>query len=144
MNTEKIIEYLKAVDLFKNLENNLLEQIAGKMKFEKFGKKEIVFREGEQGNKMYILIDGKIVLSQNDCGKDIVISVMVPVNTVGVMAILDGEPRSLSLRSVSDDTKMLSLSKEDFKKIVLLHTEMAFEIMKTLSIHLRDANKRGK
>jgi len=139
---EKIIEYLKCVEFFKNFNSELLEYIADRIKLEKFEKREFIFKEGTVGDKMYILIEGKVVLSKMDCDKELVVRVLTPVCPVGEMAILDGEPRSLSVKSVSDETKVLSLSKDIFKKIVFENPEIAFQIFKILSMRLRDTNRQ--
>jgi CRP-like cAMP-binding protein len=140
LKAEKIVEFIKQVALFENLEIELLNALALKMKEKIFKKREIIFRENDIGDKLYVLISGKIVLSKEMAHeKQNVIAVITPVNVIGEMAILDNEPRSLTVKAVQE-SKFLILDKNDFKEIILKHPEIAFQIFKILSQRLRQAN----
>ncbi|MBP7654442.1 cyclic nucleotide-binding domain-containing protein [Candidatus Dependentiae bacterium] len=140
MKQEQIIEFLKKVSLFENLSNEDLNSLSKKIKLENFEKKSMVFKENEPGNKLYILIEGKLVLSKNIENKEKVVAVIIPVNPVGEMSILDDEPRSLTVKTVAD-SKLLSLEKEDFKEMVRNNPEISFKIFKILSSRLREATQ---
>src|SRR3954471_20902299 len=54
----QIKELLKGVVIFKDLEDEELDQIAEVCKPEDFNSGEYIFREGESGNRLYVIVDG--------------------------------------------------------------------------------------
>jgi CRP-like cAMP-binding protein len=139
MNQEQIIDILKIVPLFEGLSESQLKTLSKKFTEETFEKKEIIFREGEYGDKLYILVEGKLVLSKKIIDqKENVIAVITPVDAIGEMAILDNEPRSLTVKTIAK-CKFLILNSSDFKEIIREVPEISFQIFRILSRRLRTA-----
>jgi CRP-like cAMP-binding protein len=57
----------------------------------------------------------------------------------GEMAILDDEPRSASVRAVKPTT-VLKVDRESFRELILERPQIAFAILKILSLRLRQHN----
>ena len=138
MNKEQIINILRQVSLFQNLENDIIESLAQKTKIVNFEKKTIVFKEKDIGEKLFILIEGRVVLSKSIENKEKVVAVLQPINPVGEMSILDDEPRSLTVKTIAD-SKFIILEKNDFKEMIRKNPDISFQIFKILSTRLREA-----
>src|SRR5260370_2500843 len=58
-------ELLRGVAIFKDLEDEELQQIAEVCKPEDFVSGEYIFREGETGNRLYLVAEGEVRISRN-------------------------------------------------------------------------------
>lgn len=65
----EIKELLKGVVIFKDLEDDELNQIAEVCKPENFNSGEYIFREGESGNRLYLVLEGEVRISRTVPGK---------------------------------------------------------------------------
>lgn len=59
-----IARVLKAVDMFKGLTDAEMLEIANHMEVERFSDGEVIMKQGEQGDKLYILKDGEVAFSR--------------------------------------------------------------------------------
>ena len=53
-----VSELLKNVAIFKDLDGDEIAEVAEKCKEEKFNSGEYIFREGEAGNRLYLIVTG--------------------------------------------------------------------------------------
>lgn len=114
--TIKICEMLKKSDVFQRLSPAELLNIAQKMQREQFAKGEVVFKQGEEGDKFYLIIDGEadvLIQGANDPDPRVV-NHLVSGSFFGEKALLSGDPRSASIVSTGEST-MYSLGKADFQ-----------------------------
>src|ERR1044071_7945219 len=58
-------QLLKGVVIFKDLDDEELDQIAEVCKPEDFNSGEYIFREGESGNRLYLVLEGEVRISRN-------------------------------------------------------------------------------
>jgi CRP/FNR family cyclic AMP-dependent transcriptional regulator len=93
---------------------------------------QVLFREGEQGNFMYVLMSGTAeIIVRNR-----VMETAVAGAIVGEMAIIDGSPRSATVVAKSD-CKFLPIERERFNFLVQQKPEFALHIMQVLADRLR-------
>lgn len=66
MNTtiERVI-FLQSIELFSDIPSEQLAQIAGITKYFTFSENEVLFRKGDKSQHIFLLIDGKVMLSRN-------------------------------------------------------------------------------
>lgn len=133
---EKVL-FLKGVDLFKSIPSEELSSIAQITDEIEYTKDEQVFAEGEQGDAMYLIVDGQVKVHSGDH----VFAELGTRQVFGEMAILDAEPRSASITSMSDLT-LLKIRREDFTEILAEKPEISQGIIQVLTHRLREANKR--
>ena len=70
------IEFLQSIQLFSSLTEAELQQIAGKIRIEEFRKNEIVLREEDTNEYMYIMLDGQVKVTQaTEDGKEILLAI---------------------------------------------------------------------
>ena len=138
---EKII-FLNNVAIFKSLRAEDLHLVASITKEEFYKNNELIIQEGEMGDKMFIIVDGKVevfkVFANND---KVLLNTMHKNEFFGDMAIFDEEPRSASIKSITD-AHMLTITKEDLKELVLSYPDLSFGIFKGLCSRVREANTR--
>ncbi len=138
-NVDKI-QFLRQVDLFKSLSEKALFELASITIEQTHPPKTIVFKEGDKGDALYIVKSGKInILKRNSQGVDSVIVSLGKGAVVGDMAIIDEQPRSATIGTVSE-TVFLIITKEDFKTLLGNVPEISFQILKLTTERLRATN----
>jgi CRP/FNR family transcriptional regulator, cyclic AMP receptor protein len=130
---EKVL-FLKSIDLFSQIPGEDLAQVALISTEETREQGEEIFAEGESGDALYLVIDGKVRVHKNDR----VIAELGERECFGEMAILDAAPRSATVTAVVD-TNLLKIAREDFQEIMSEKPEIAMGIIKVLTRRLRDA-----
>ncbi len=87
------------------------------LKEEKFNEEEYVIREGEAGDKFYIVIEGNLVAEKRvDKGIPIVVMNYGEGDFFGELALINNEPRQASVKAKSV-VKLACVSREGFKRV---------------------------
>lgn len=101
---------------------------------------DLIFREGEVGNLMYVLLEGTVELKMKVEGAETVLKTINQVNDFfGEMALIDGRPRSASAVAVTA-CKLLPVDGPTFENMILTNGKFALKIIKVLSDRLRRSN----
>lgn len=104
------------------------------------GNHEIIFREGEAGRHMYVILEGSVEIRKRTGEKTT--RTMITLNKgdiFGEMAVVEGKGRSATAIAASD-CRMLRLDEEAFYDLVQKNPDFAVKMIKTLSSRLRSAN----
>jgi len=137
---------LANMNLFRGLVPEALERIAAIASQESHESGAYVFREGEVGDKLYLILEGKVRISRQLSGMgEEALAILGPGEAFGEMSLIDDTPRSADAR-VHERTKLLVITREAFEDLLFIHKDLAFEILwnfiRTLSGRLRDANDK--
>ncbi len=122
-----IIDCLNNIALFDKLIPNELETISKYMYTIKITKGKILFNEGDKGDHVCFIIDGKLdVIKKSGDNDTVVISTLSKGRSIGDMSIIDNFPRSATIKgecskfcvTVSDSkfTTTASGSKSQFRE----------------------------
>ena len=88
-------EFLAEHDLLGHLRPEELETLLGAASVEHLEAGEILFRKGEPGNKLFVVLAGRIAISAvSGEGKEAVLNVLGPGAVFGEIALLDGRART--------------------------------------------------
>lgn len=134
------LKYLQKVTFFCEMNKSDLRRIV------KIGKKQIVlqgrtiFNENTSGERFYIVISGRIKIFTISGEKKKTLAILEKGEFFGEMALLDMEPRSASSIALQD-SELIVIKKQDFRKLLAKQPNIAFQIMKTISQRLRQADK---
>ncbi len=99
---------------------------------------EAIFEEGSEGDKMYVIRSGEVLIEKG--GK--VIETVPPGGIVGEMALIDGSPRSATARAKTD-CEVAPITEKAFLFLVHETPFFAIAVMRTLADRLRRTNERG-
>lgn len=131
---------LRDVPLFSELSLEQLQAIGQLMNENLYLSREVVFREGDPAGELYLLIEGRAqVLTGYGTPEQVVLDNLEAPAYFGEMAVLDDQPRSATV-VVTDDARILSLSGDSFKDLMLGMPEISFEICRLLSTRVRILN----
>jgi CRP/FNR family cyclic AMP-dependent transcriptional regulator len=137
---EKVL-FLKSIDLFSQIPGEELSQIALITDEVLFDAGDEIFREGEPGQTLFFIIEGKVRIHSAGVAEDL--ATLGERAVFGEMALLDSEPRSASATALSD-VICLKIERDDFKEIVTEKGEIAQGIIKVLTRRLRDTLDRRR
>jgi CRP-like cAMP-binding protein len=111
--------------------------------FSKYGQTfdsgKIIFREGEEGDRMYIIQEGSIRITKTMGEKEHVLAVLGKGDFFGEMAIVSRMPRSASATAATT-VKLLSFNREGFISMIEKNAKIALNIIDKLSRRLQQAN----
>jgi CRP/FNR family cyclic AMP-dependent transcriptional regulator len=136
------LDRLKDIGLFGGLGDEVLRSFAGALEVSELDAGTVVFREGESGRMMYIILDGEVeVLRRSKRGHDTRVAILGPGDWFGEMSILDVLPRSATTRVLAP-THLLCLSaheldtlyRKDMRSYALLVLNIAREISRRLRV----------
>lgn len=132
--------------LFNGLVPEALERIAAIAGEESHETETYVFREGDIGDKLYLILEGKVRISRDLAGMgEEALAVLGPGEAFGEMSLIDDVPRSADAR-VHEKCRLLVITREAFEDLLFIHRDLAYEILwnfiKTLSGRLREANDK--
>ena len=141
-----VVESLGKVQLFAGIRTEGLRRVASICSEESFRLGDIVFREGEVGDKLYIILDGKIRISREVSGMgEEALAVLGIGQAFGEMALIDDFPRSADAR-VHERCRLLVLTKEALEDLLFIDKDLGYEVLwnfvRILSTRLRETNDK--
>lgn len=138
---------LSAIPLFSALPPAVQGVVAERLTARSFRAQEKLFKEGDAGDGLYLLVSGKVAIQkildrQRETYKTL--TIIAPGEFFGEMALLEKEPRSASAVALTDG-EVLVLSVEDFNKWfsqdARLPVRLLLPFVSTLSARLRDTTR---
>jgi len=134
--------YLKEVEIFKDLSVKELSAIASVTEEVSFPKGEIIMREGDQGETMYLIISGEVsVIKGLGTEHQVELDRIGEGDYFGEMSLFEDIVRSAAIFT-EQETRLLVLYKQEFKEIVREYPQIALHICKVLSGRIRRLHKK--
>ena len=125
---------LKSIDLFESIPSEELIRVAQIADEEQFETDSLLFKEGDFGDSMYIVANGKVRVHK---GERTIVELEKGA-CVGEMALLDQEPRSADV-TVNADTTLLKITQDGFYELMSSNMEIMHGIVKLITNRLRKA-----
>jgi CRP/FNR family cyclic AMP-dependent transcriptional regulator len=125
------------VALFRSMDEDERRALAAVMELRTVRAGEVVFREGDHGDSLLCVASGRLeTLVKDNAGQEIVLSVVEAGDVVGEMSMLDGRPRSATVRCVAD-AALLVLGRDDLLALLPRAPHMAFDMMAQMAARAR-------
>lgn len=109
----------------------------------KLGKNEILFREGDPSDAMYVIKSGRIAITKSKGSGEITLAELKPGEMLGEMAFFDNKPRSAGAKAIGD-AEVIALPFTALHAQFKTFPEWLKAMVKTVNSHLREANTRIK
>jgi len=126
---------LRGMPIFDELPSQELDQLAEWLEPEPLESGAILFKEGDHGDKFYIVESGEVIISRMVDGQQVEISRREPGEYFGEIALLQDRPRTASI-TASTDTRLLSLKSEHFQQLTSHFMQLGATIARTSSRRL--------
>lgn len=130
---------LRQVPLFSGLPPQDLDQIAALTTEAHFSEGRYLFRQGEDGEEMFVIIDGTVeVRAHSPEAGDHRVALRGAGEHVGELALLRRQPRSADVIAHGGDVRTLTLSRRALERILLDRPGVAVRMLGTLADRLTD------
>jgi len=106
----------------------------------KLAEGDVLFREGERGDVMYLIREGKIKITKGGDDDEKVLAVLKEGDFFGEMAIIDGSPRSASAIAATPSS-LLVIDKETFKSKIRENPLIEY-VLETLTKRLKTTDEQ--
>ena len=118
---------LRQLALFSTLSRLELRVVDGLLHERRFLKGEIIFDEGEEGQTVYVIIAGRVLICRQGEPETGKVAEIDPGRAFGELAILGGYRRSAQARA-EQDCVLQTLSRRDFDGLAESHKAIALKI----------------
>lgn len=141
-----VSDALSKIDVFKEIHPDGIARIAAICAEETYRIGDVIFKEGDVGDKLYLILDGKVRISREVSGMgEEALAILGAGTAFGEMSLVDDFPRSADAR-VHERCRLLVLTKSALEDLLFLDKDLAYEILwnfvKILSSRLRETNDK--
>ena len=134
-------EVVLRAPLFTALDEAAAVSLRASMDTVKIAKGSILFKEGDDGEHLYVIIDGKLKLgTSSGDGRENLLSILGPGEMFGELSLFDPGPRTSTATAVTD-AKLLSLGHEKVIPWLKQNPEVSLQLLTRLSQRLRRTNE---
>lgn len=133
-----MIDFLTETALFHDLGEGTLQRISQDIVERDYAQGDIIFREGDPGQVLYLVYAGqiRIFIHGLDGTETSVILMGRPGDIFGELAVIDGLPRSATAVAM-EKTTLYTIEREAFRNYMRHHPQLAFNFMRVLSNKVR-------
>ena len=132
---------LMQAPLFSALDAEAAAALRASMTEKRVPRSGVIFSEGEPGDRMYVILDGKVKLGQTSPdGRESLLAVLGPGEVFGELSLFDPGPRTATATAVTD-TVVVGLGHADLRPWLTGRPEVAEALLQALAQRLRRTNE---
>ncbi len=131
--TVERVLFLKSVDIFSDIPGELLVQVAELAEEVTFDKEQVVIKEGDAGDCMYILVSGRVRVLIMGAR----VAELAEKECFGEMSLLDSEPRSATVIA-ERDVIALRVDQAPFFELLAERAELSRGLIAVMSRRMRE------
>jgi type II secretory ATPase GspE/PulE/Tfp pilus assembly ATPase PilB-like protein len=142
MNADFYLEKLRSVQLFRNLSDDNLRQIAYRVTEKRFAANQIIVRQGDPGEEMFLILEGscQVFLGEESLGFERELRRYGPGDYFGEVALVSGGKRTANVRTLAD-SRLLALHLEHLSDLFRQSGDLALAICRGLASYVQEANR---
>ncbi|MGB0582411.1 MAG: cyclic nucleotide-binding domain-containing protein [Limisphaerales bacterium] len=137
--SEAIVKLLGDLEVFRGLGREELRRLADLGKQELYSQGKPVFRKGDDGDKAYVVLRGRVEVKMED--QEMALVSFESGRMFGDFALLDGRPRSADAVA-EENSILLEIDRRDFRDLIQREPAMGLTIMENLALHIVDRFRR--
>ena len=135
--TQMTLEALRSVPLFGSLDDEAAKDLRNLLSDKIVPQNTRLFKQGDQGDAMYLIESGRVRISLRDDDKqEVTLAELAQGDFFGEMSIIDGRQRSADAR-VIEDARLAILSRDAFLSFVRTNPDVGLEMLSALTDRLR-------
>lgn len=141
-----LTQLLGTTSLFGGLHQLHLQRLASIGTEETFSRGAMVFREGDQGDKFYLVLEGSIRISRQAPGMgEEALAILRPGSAFGEMSLIDDSPRSADAVA-HESCRLFVVKKEALEDLLFVDRDLAYDVLwrlvRILSSRLRETTDK--
>ncbi|HEY9349751.1 MAG TPA: Crp/Fnr family transcriptional regulator [Acidothermales bacterium] len=134
-------DVLSRAPLFSALDDDAAAALRASMTEVTLPRGETLFREGDSGDCLYVITDGKIKLGRAATdGRENILAILGPGEMFGELSLFDPKPRTATAVAVVDST-LMSLGHEALDQLLTGRPAVAESMLAALAQRLRRTNE---
>ena len=131
---------VKKAPLFAALDDEASSTLMRSMSQTRLERGDVLFHEGDQGDRLYVIREGKIKLGRRSTdGRENLVAILGPGEMFGELSLFDPGPRSATVTAVTETT-LLSLAHDDLMRWLEGRPAVALGLLSQIAGRLRKAN----
>lgn len=141
VDVHQLVSFLRGVELLNGMSAPDLLRVAQMCQIVRYRRAERIFTAAQPGGSLYVVMSGRVkIFGSSAQGRSKTFAYLEPGDFFGEMSLIDDEVRSASA-SALDDSVLIMLKGEDYRKLVMSRPVIALTVMRTLAGRLRRANR---
>jgi CRP-like cAMP-binding protein len=134
-------EVIRKAPLFTALDDAASASLLANMVSVKIAKGTVLFAEGDGGDQLYVIAEGKLKLgTSSGDGRENLLSILGPGEMFGELSLFDPGPRTSTATAVTD-AKLLSLGQEKLLPWLVENPKVSLQLLASLAQRLRRTNE---
>ncbi len=119
-----------------------LKKVIQERKVRHFKKNQVLYYEGDKGNGLYIVLNGKIkTVKLAEDGRELMTGIFTNEQYLGVQAMLSSEPYSDTATAL-EDSSLCIIPKEQLDELLNMYPEVARQFIKLLATDIREKEEQ--
>jgi CRP-like cAMP-binding protein len=127
---DRICWTLKQIPTFSELSGSEYAALAGSCGAARYGAGETIFREGEAGDTLFILLTGSVEIRTARAGR---IATLRPLDLFGEVAMVETVRRVATASAAEDATMVLTLTRDALERLQTIEPRAAFLVMRNIA-----------
>ncbi len=127
---------LKRVQLFANLNEAELEQVAAICTKQQKARGDLILEQNTTGNEMYIVAEGSVDVFIVAGGEERSLVMLGKGQVIGEMALIDQGYRSASVRATKRGVTLYLIESDEFYNLCATNNRIGFVVMRNLAIDI--------
>jgi HEAT repeat protein len=137
---ERIL-FFKRVPLFADLSPRDIKQVAAMAEEVSFSHGDLIVRQGEVGDVMFIIASGEVSIISNQNQKEVELARRKSGEYVGEMALISKEPRSATVTAVGE-VRTLAINQKSFESLLRDRPDVSLAVIQVLCERLKEADQK--
>ena len=133
-------EILAGAEMFQGVEPSAVSALTKQLQPVDFPRGHTEFAEGEPGDRLYIVISGKVKIGRRSPdGRENLLTIMGPSDMFGELSIFDPGPRTSSATTITE-VRAVSMDRDALRAWIADRPEIAEQLLRVLARRLRRTN----
>jgi CRP-like cAMP-binding protein len=134
-------DVVRQAPLFAALDDEAAEALRATMTTTELARSEVLFHEGDPGDRLYVIVAGKVKLGRTSGdGRENLLAILGPGEMFGELSLFDPGPRNATATAVSEAT-LIGLGSEDLVTWLTGRPDVARQLLRALARRLRRTNE---
>jgi CRP/FNR family cyclic AMP-dependent transcriptional regulator len=132
---------VKRAPLLAGLDDDAAQSLLSSMTPLRMERGDVLFHEGDRGDRLYIIAEGKIKLGRSSAdGRENLLAILGPGEMFGELSLFDPGPRTATATAVAE-TQLLALGNDQLQEYLTQRPRVATTMLAALARRLRRTNE---
>lgn len=133
---------LARVPIFSSLPPDAIPAVAGMVQFRSYPTGAVLIREGERGDRLYVVLAGELeIIKALGTPDERLLNLCTTGDVLGEMGLIDPDQRRSASVRVRDDAQVIELGRPEFDTLLKRYPVIAYDMLRVLTSRLRASDE---